>query len=113
MSSSPYLPNETNGTALSEKRWQGIQRDYTPADVERLRGTLRVRVGVRHGTMCVRCGTVRIRYRPAHGDRVAQTRAVCEAEPHREVTLVGPRREPLGGRDVHPPALADGQRRRD
>jgi isocitrate lyase len=31
-----------NGTPLSTKRWIGIQRDYSPADVERLRGSLRI-----------------------------------------------------------------------
>jgi len=39
----PYLPEWTNGTELSEKRWKGIQRDYTPQEVEKLRGSIRVR----------------------------------------------------------------------
>jgi isocitrate lyase len=38
-----YLPEASNGTALSAKRWEGIVRDYTPADVERLRGSVCVR----------------------------------------------------------------------
>ncbi len=41
--SSPYLPEHTNGSALGARRWDGIRRDYAPADVERLRGTLCVR----------------------------------------------------------------------
>ena len=39
----PYLPDWQNGTELSAKRWEGIERDYTPADVARLRGSVRVR----------------------------------------------------------------------
>ena len=39
----PYLNHAQNGTALGEDRWTGIARDYTPEDVERLRGTLLVR----------------------------------------------------------------------
>ena len=39
----PYLPHMSNGTELSAKRWDGIKRDYTPEDVQRLRGSLRIR----------------------------------------------------------------------
>ena len=39
----PYLPEIENGSALGARRWTGIQRDYTPADVERLRGSVRIR----------------------------------------------------------------------
>ena len=39
----PYLPHWTNGTELSAKRWDGIKRDYTPEDVQRLRGSIRIR----------------------------------------------------------------------
>ncbi|MFT5081852.1 MAG: isocitrate lyase [Planctomycetota bacterium] len=39
----PYLPHWTNGTELSAKRWDGIKRDYTPEDVQRLRGSMRIR----------------------------------------------------------------------
>ncbi|TAJ13333.1 MAG: isocitrate lyase [Planctomycetota bacterium] len=31
-----------NGTPLSAKRWDGVTRDYTPLDVARLRGTVRI-----------------------------------------------------------------------
>ena len=41
--SCPYLPEATNGTELAARRWEGIRRDYSPQDVERLRGSLRVR----------------------------------------------------------------------
>jgi isocitrate lyase len=41
---SPYLPDDlSNGTRLSEARWRGIRRDYSPEDVRRLRGSVRVR----------------------------------------------------------------------
>ena len=40
---SPYLPELSNGTQLSAKRWEGIRRDYSPADVARLRGSVRIR----------------------------------------------------------------------
>src|SRR5688572_4121855 len=43
MATCPYLPEFTNGTALSAIRWDVIRRDYTPADVERLRGSLCIR----------------------------------------------------------------------
>jgi isocitrate lyase len=43
MATSPYLPEHENGTALAAKRWEGIRRDYAPADVARLRGSLRIR----------------------------------------------------------------------
>jgi isocitrate lyase len=42
MSTTPYFEC-TNGTALSAKRWDGIQRDYSPQDVQRLRGSVRIR----------------------------------------------------------------------
>jgi isocitrate lyase len=40
-----FLPDSqpTNGTPFAKERWTGIQRDYTPAEVERLRGSLRIR----------------------------------------------------------------------
>jgi len=38
----PYLPNCSNGTDITATRWDGIQRDYSPAEVERLRGSFRV-----------------------------------------------------------------------
>ncbi|MDG1499908.1 MAG: isocitrate lyase [Planctomycetota bacterium] len=41
--SNPYLPHWNNGTELSAKRWEGIKRDYTPEDVQRLRGSIRIR----------------------------------------------------------------------
>ena len=40
---SAHPPEFQNGTALAAARWHGIQRDYTPADVERLRGSVRIR----------------------------------------------------------------------
>ena len=40
--SNPYLPNCSNGTELSAKRWDGIKRDYSPEDVQRLRGSKRI-----------------------------------------------------------------------
>jgi isocitrate lyase len=43
MSTCPHLPEWRNGTAASAKRWEGIQRDYTPADVLRLQGSVRIR----------------------------------------------------------------------
>ena len=42
MATCSYLPEYSNGTALFAKRWDGIVRDYTPADVERLRGSVRI-----------------------------------------------------------------------
>jgi isocitrate lyase len=42
MSATPYLPQSTNGTELSAKRWEGIQRDYSPEEAERLRGSFRI-----------------------------------------------------------------------
>ena len=38
----PYL-DYTNGSVFSANRWQGVRRDYLPGDVERLRGSVRVR----------------------------------------------------------------------
>ncbi len=43
MATCSYLPESTNGTSLSAQRWAGIVRDYAPADVERLRGSVRIR----------------------------------------------------------------------
>ncbi|MSR62001.1 MAG: isocitrate lyase [Planctomycetes bacterium] len=43
MAPSPYLPELQNGTAPSAKRFEGIRRDYSPADVARLRGSVRIR----------------------------------------------------------------------
>lgn len=40
--SNPYLPHCSNGTELSAKRWDGIKRDYSPEDVQRLRGSKRI-----------------------------------------------------------------------
>jgi len=40
--STPYLPEWQNGTAVNAKRWDGIQRDYTPEEVQRLRGSVRI-----------------------------------------------------------------------
>ena len=42
MAHGPDLPDSTNGTPLSAKRWDGITRDYTPEDVARLRGSVQV-----------------------------------------------------------------------
>ncbi len=39
----PYLPNWQNGTDHGSKRFDGIVRDYSPEDVERLRGSVQVR----------------------------------------------------------------------
>ena len=39
----PYLPNWTPDTAADQKRWDGIQRDYGPEDVAKLRGSMRIR----------------------------------------------------------------------
>ena len=39
----PYLPSWQNGTEFSAQRWEGIQRDYTPEDVARLRGSVAIR----------------------------------------------------------------------
>jgi len=41
--STPYLPNWKDDSAFAAARFDGIRRDYAPADVERLRGSLRVR----------------------------------------------------------------------
>jgi len=38
----PYL-DDSNGGSLGQERWKGIVRDYSPADVERLRGSVRIR----------------------------------------------------------------------
>jgi len=38
----PFLPNGTNGTPITATRWDGVQRDYSPLDVERLRGSVRI-----------------------------------------------------------------------
>ena len=38
----PYLPESTNGTELGALRWSGIERDYSPPDVQRLRGSLTI-----------------------------------------------------------------------
>jgi isocitrate lyase len=38
---SPYLAHSPNGSP--DDRWDGIVRDYTPADVERLRGSVTIR----------------------------------------------------------------------
>jgi len=43
MATCPFLPEYQNGDALSAQRWEGIARDYTPADVARLRGSVLVR----------------------------------------------------------------------
>jgi len=43
MASSSYLPEPTHPSPHSAQRWDGIRRDYTPADVERLRGSVRIR----------------------------------------------------------------------
>jgi len=40
---SPYLPELSTGTRNSARRWDGIRRDYSPADVARLRGSVRIR----------------------------------------------------------------------
>ena len=40
---SPYLPHWQNGSAFGAQRWDGVERDYTPEDVERLRGSVRMR----------------------------------------------------------------------
>jgi len=39
----PYLPNWKPETAADQKRWAGIERDYSPADAEQLRGSMRIR----------------------------------------------------------------------
>jgi len=39
----PYLPDWTNADPLFKARFDGIKRDYTPSDVEKLRGSLSVR----------------------------------------------------------------------
>lgn len=38
----PYLPNWIPETIADRRRWDGIQRDYTPQDVARLRGSVRI-----------------------------------------------------------------------
>jgi isocitrate lyase len=38
----PYLPNWKPETAADQRRWDGIQRDYSPEEAERLRGSMRV-----------------------------------------------------------------------
>jgi isocitrate lyase len=44
MATDPYLPHEAqNGTTHTADRWKGIRRDYSPDDVARLRGSVRVR----------------------------------------------------------------------
>ncbi|MEQ1894096.1 MAG: isocitrate lyase [Planctomycetota bacterium] len=43
MAKSPYLPDWNDETPLAAKRWEGIRRDYSPADVARLRGSVQVR----------------------------------------------------------------------
>ena len=40
--SSPTRPPTTCGKARPEGRWDGIVRPYSPEDVERLRGSVRV-----------------------------------------------------------------------
>ena len=42
MSITPYLPEYKNGSPLSARRWDGIRRDYSPADVMKLRGSVRI-----------------------------------------------------------------------
>src|SRR5262245_10580318 len=39
----PHRSDRTHGADSSRGRWEGIQRDYAPADVARLRGTVQVR----------------------------------------------------------------------
>ena len=39
----PYLPNWEDRSALCAKRWENIERTYSPAEVERLRGSVRIR----------------------------------------------------------------------
>ncbi len=43
MSFTPHLSESSNGTSSAQDRWAGIQRDYSAADVERLRGSIRIR----------------------------------------------------------------------
>jgi isocitrate lyase len=38
----PYLPNWIPETIADRRRWDGIQRDYSPQDVARLRGSVRI-----------------------------------------------------------------------
>jgi len=40
--STPYLPDYQNGNLLGASRWEGIERDYTSEDVERLRGSVQI-----------------------------------------------------------------------
>ncbi len=42
MATNSYLPDWSNGTPETANRWQGIQRDYTPDEVARLRGSVRI-----------------------------------------------------------------------
>ncbi len=39
----PFRPDWTEASELADTRWDGITRDYTPADVEALSGSVRVR----------------------------------------------------------------------
>jgi isocitrate lyase len=39
----PYLPDWSTDDELLQNRFDGIQRDYTPKDVEKLRGSVRIR----------------------------------------------------------------------
>jgi len=41
--STPYLSDWAEDSALPTNRWDGIRRDYSPEDVRRLRGSVRVR----------------------------------------------------------------------
>jgi len=43
MARNPYLPDWTHRHENGAKRWDGIRRDYTAEDVEKLRGSIRVR----------------------------------------------------------------------
>ncbi len=43
MATTPFLPDWQNGSAASANRWDGIRRDYAPDDVEKLRGSVRIR----------------------------------------------------------------------
>jgi len=42
MAKSSYLPDWTEGTPHAARRWEGIRRDYSPEDVARLRGSVRI-----------------------------------------------------------------------
>jgi len=48
----PYLPNWTPDSVADRRRWDGIERDYTPEDVARLRGSVRI-----HHTLAERGAT--------------------------------------------------------